>query len=351
MAAASDTSKKTVLLVDDDEGLLVLIGEALQAEGYRVLQAASGAEVLTVLAREKPALMLLDLKLKDVGGEVLLRQLKERNQLVPFIVVTGQGDEKIAVEMMREGALDYVSKDTALLDLLPGVMLRALKTVAAEKALQAETEKRRRLEAEIIEISENEQRRIGQDLHDGLGQQLTAIEILCTGLKSDVAKNPALTQQVDRIARFLRESISQVRSLARGLVPVGDEPDSLWSSLVELVHRTNALGLVECRMANSAVVLCANREVASQLYRIAQEAINNAVKHAGGARITVALTEREGLLELIVRDDGRGGATDRKDGLGLQIMRHRAAVIGAGLYIESTTGEGTTVSCRVSSKK
>jgi signal transduction histidine kinase len=208
-----------------------------------------------------------------------------------------------------------------------------------------ERAERARLEHEVIEISGREQKRIGQDLHDGLGQELTAIEILCAGLKSDVSDEPALAAQVDQIGRLLRESISHVRSLARGLVPVGEDPDSLWSSLVELADRTSRFARIDCRLESAKIVLCHSPAIAIQLHRIAQEAVNNAVKHSGGSRITLSLEQREGGLILTVRDDGRGGAVRRKDSLGLQVMHHRAAVINATLTVASTTGEGTVIRC------
>ena len=116
--------------------------------------------------------------------------------------MTGQGDEKVAVEVMKQGALDYVMKDTGLLDLLPAVVRRALGTVAQERALAKAHAESRRLEGKILEISERERRRIGADLHDGLGQQLTAIELMCAGLKEDTARiRPEIAERLDRMGK------------------------------------------------------------------------------------------------------------------------------------------------------
>ncbi|MBL9214990.1 MAG: response regulator [Opitutaceae bacterium] len=338
---------RQILVVDDDEGLLMLMTETLRAEGYAVSGARSGSALMACLAQGRPDLLLLDLKLKDAGGEALLQRMEREGLAVPFIVVTGQGDEKVAVAMMRRGALDYVSKNTALLDLLPGVVSRALRAVDRDRALAAEREQRQRLERELLEISENEQRRIGADLHDGLGQQLTAIEILCAGLKADVAGQPRLARQVDRIGQFLRESIAQVRSLARGLAPIKGGSDALWASLVELADRTHSLGRVECRLDCPAVVHLSDAAAAVQLYRIAQEAVNNALKHSRARRIVVALVRDAQELRLSVTDNGRGFVESRAAGLGLQVMRHRASVIGAELAVESVPGRGTTIRCRL----
>jgi signal transduction histidine kinase len=273
--------------------------------------------------------------------------MEEQQLTVPFIVVTGQGDEKVAVEIMRRGALDYLTKSTAMLDLLPGVVARALSVAATQRALAAAHAERDRLEREVLEAGAKEQRRIGADLHDGLGQQLTAIEIMCAGLKADVAGTPALARQVEQIGRLLRESIAQVRTLSRGLVPVKDAPDALWASLVELVQQTNALGRADCHFECPTVVMLDNAPAATQLYRIAQEAVNNAVKHSGAKQITVTLAQANGLLELTVADNGRGLGRTKQPGLGLQVMRHRASVAGAELTVESLPRKGTVVRCRL----
>ena len=125
----------SVLVVDDDEGLRLLMAGALSAEGYEVATAGSGAEALAWLEKHTPDLMLLDLKMKDVGGQALVKRLKQHRTPVPFLVVTGQGDEKVAVDVMKQGALDYVMKDTGLIDLLPGVVKRAIEAIERDRQL------------------------------------------------------------------------------------------------------------------------------------------------------------------------------------------------------------------------
>lgn len=333
--------------MDDDEGLLVLMTATLRAEGHTVTGIGSGTGLLEHVTKDRPELLLLDLKLRDIHGQAILQRLEREGLRVPFIVVTGQGDEKVAVEVMRHGALDYLTKSTAMLDLLPGVVGRALRSIARDRALVSERRERARLERESFEIIEREQRRIGEDLHDGLGQQLTAAEILCAGLKADVASDPKLAKQVERISRMLRDAIGQVRALARGLVPVKDEPEALWASLVELVDQTNVLGRCKCRLESPAVVLLPSAPVAGQLYRIAQEAVNNAVKHSRAKQLVVTLQHSDQVLELSVADNGRGIAKTHLPGIGLQVMRHRASVIGADLTVETRPGKGTTIRCRL----
>jgi len=343
-----------ILIVDDDEGMLILMAEALRAEHFAVATAQSGSAALAAMGRQLPDLMLLDLKMQDMDGTALIKSLKERKLRVPFIVVTGRGDEKVAVETMKEGALDYVMKDTGLLDLLPSVVKRALTGVERDRALAEAQADSRRLETEIVAISEKERHNIGADLHDGLGQQLTAIELICTGLKEDVADlQPDLRERVEQMGRMLREAVAQTRVLSRGLVPVRDDPDALRMALAELTERINSLGSIRCRLEYPAAVPILEPSVAGHLYRIAQEAVNNAVKHSKTTEIVVRFRETKDGPWLQVSDNGCGmPKTDsRNSGLGLRMMQHRARVIGANLTVSSRRAAGVTITCAFAPKE
>lgn len=148
---------------------------------------------------------------------------------------------------------------------------------------------------------------------------------------------------------MLRDAISQTRYLARGLVPVGNDPDALLIGLSELAERTNALGHVKCQFeAPRSFELC-DPFIAGHLYRIAQESLNNAVKHAHARVVNVRLAQAATGILLEISDDGEGlpqtGAAAR--GLGLGVMHHRANAIGAQLTIHSQPGAGVTIICRV----
>jgi signal transduction histidine kinase len=337
-----------ILVVDDDAGLLILMAEVLKAEGYEVATAESGAVARHELSRNRPDLLLLDLKLKDVGGPELLHSLRHDEGPVPFVVVTGQGDEKIAVEMMKQGALDYVMKDTGLLDLLPAVVKRALSVVEQDRALAVAQAESRRLEGEMIAVGEGERRRIGADLHDGLGQQLTAIELYCAALKADAERtHPELAARLKLMGRMLREAIAQTRSLARGLVPIGDDPDALRIGLAELAERTSAIGPSRCTFECPDPVPFGERSIAGHLYRIAQEAVNNAVKHSRAAEIVIELSREGSTVRLRISDNGRGLSRVRSRGLGLKLMRYRASVIGGRLEFASRKDHGFSIECTV----
>src|SRR4030095_5333228 len=227
-----------ILVVDDDAGLLRLVEKSLQREGFATTTASSGKEAISWLTRNTAELMLLDLKLQDIDGRELVSHLASLGRAVPFIVITGQGDERVAVDMMKRGALDYLVKDAQFIEFVPTVVRRAL---------DHGTE-RKRLERQILEISEREQRKFGRDLHDGLGQRLTGREMLSHGLAKDLkGHDPALAKQARRLNLELRETVTQARLISHSLAPVPLEGDGLVRGLVELAASTNRIPGVACR--------------------------------------------------------------------------------------------------------
>jgi PAS domain S-box-containing protein len=601
VSSVLDSPSPTVLIIDDDQGLGSLIRKALRREGIAVVVVRSGQEALSWLARNHADLLLLDLKLHDIEGKELINHLSSIQRPVPFIIITGQGDERVAVDMIKRGALDYLVKDVDFLQFLPAVIRRAFthlaretRLIAAEEALRqseanlsaaqkiahvgsyefevpgpaslhwsAETfrilglepaaqdfcfkeylnrsvhpddrarvlagvertvsegarydieyrvvrpdgsirnvhsvaelvvdkEKRVRkivgalqditdrkrteealrhseanlasaqqiahvgsyeinvagaandhwsvesfrilgldpagqpippgdyikrivhpedrgrvqtsfgrsvregvrfdaeyrivrpdgtvrhvhsiaepvlgqankvmklvgslqdvtvrkeLEKEVREIGEREQRRIGCDLHDGLGQQLTAIELMCESLRTDLASAQAgLAGQAARICQFLREAVRQTRSLAHGLAAFKVETDGLQMALMELAQDTASLGRLKCRFDCLSPVSLQDTEAAAQLYRIAQEALNNAVRHSRASEVIIQLSRDDGGLRLQVKDNGTGLPKTKHvgNGMGLHLMKHRASMIGAELEIQSRLGKGVTVTC------
>jgi PAS domain S-box-containing protein len=212
---------------------------------------------------------------------------------------------------------------------------------------------RRRLEAELLEISDRERERIGHDLHDGLGQQLTGLEMNNFLLLEDLAEadltanREKLQEQARQISTRLRNCVTLTRSLARGLAPVNVKAGGLIGALEELAYNTHVPDKLECRFTCRASLTLDNSQIEGHLYRIAQEAVNNALKHARPRQIQLSLTHKQGQLCLQIKDDGRGLPIRKKPkvGMGLEVMRHRAQVIGATLEIESKSGHGVQVTC------
>lgn len=213
---------------------------------------------------------------------------------------------------------------------------------------------RKRLEQELLDLSEREQRRFGHDLHDGLGQRLTGLEMLSHALAEEVRNHaPALASLAQKLNHELRETVTQARLISHSLAPVQLHGEGLMRGLTELAASTNRIPGVSCEFVSGRSVPVHDVTVATHLYRIAQEAVNNALKHGSAKRIEITLTEGSEGLELTVQNDGRGipaGGGDKR-GMGLNVMRYRAESIGATLTIESGKRNGVRVACSLPGKR
>lgn len=344
-----------LLIVDDDPGLTRLLSSLLKNRGYDVSTATSGAQAFDMILKRLPNLAVLDLRLGDMDAPIFIGRLREEKVDLPFICISGQGDERTAVEMMKLGALEYLLKDTELTHFVPMVVEKALAQIELKKRLEASEIQREKLEARMLEVSERERQKIGHDLHDGLGQRLTAISLkchaLCEQLKGASAGNaPNSSRTLDvaqQINTELRETITEIRRLARGLASVALDSNDLTTALQGLAESvTPGCGLQTTFSAIESIVV-EDMAVASHLYRIAQEALNNALKHSGGRSILIGLQRESGQLELSVADDGKGilRSSQAEPGMGLHIMQYRARLIGADLEVVPRRGGGTIVQC------
>lgn len=338
----------TILVVDDDPGLTRLIERELRREGYRTAAAGSGHQANAWLREHRADLLLLDLKLPDMEGPALIESMTSAGHPPSFIIITGQGDERVAVDMMKRGALDYLVKDVNFIEFVPTVVRRALSQLDKEHRLAAAEADRLRLQQEILHISEQEQQRIGRDLHDDLGQQLAGLSIMATMLSRSLASRAAPeVSEAARISELLKKAVSMTRSLARGLHPVVAEPDGLVSALHDLAARMTSLFHIDCQFEAVGPVQMNDNAAATHLYRIAQEAVSNGVKHGRAKHVRLGLCSDAETLTLTVRDDGGGiGTLDpQRQGMGLRIMHYRAGMIGATLAIEGRRSGGTRVTC------
>ncbi len=212
---------------------------------------------------------------------------------------------------------------------------------------------RRRLELEIIKVASEEQRRIGQDLHDGLCQQLTGVAFALEVLGQKLAGRSAPeTASIRKIAELVDQSITQARELARGLQPVTLDASGLVLALQEFAAKTEAVFNVSCLFVYSKAILVHDNIIATHLYRISQEAVANAIKHGKAKTIVIELAANAQSLKLSITDDGVGVQKMSGDsrGIGLQTMNYRARVINGTLNVRPGKLRGTIVTCAVSLK-
>jgi signal transduction histidine kinase len=284
---------------------------------------------------------LVDYRLGGYTGVEWLRKAAAAGHRLPIILLTGADSLEIDQEAAASGAADYLCKvqlDTVHLERSIRYALRHAEEMAA----------RRRLEKQLLSISDEQQRRIGADLHDELGQHLTGIACLAAALRDNLkAKHAESAEKAHQIAAMINGTIELTRMLARGLCPVQIEQGGLHAALEDLAFRVQRMHGVTCWFENGGAPPTLDPAVALHLYRIAQEAVNNAVRHGSADRIAVKLEVGALPLRLIIEDNGRGftpGARRPSPGLGLHLMEQRADIIG-GTFTITPRSQGIRVEC------
>ncbi len=245
------------------------------------------------------------------------------------------GREVVAV--MEFFSPDTVEPDQRLLEVMAHVGTQLGRVI-----------ERKRLEKAILEASEREQRRIGQDLHDGLSQHLTGVAFLSKGLAQKLkSKSKAEAGDAAKIAHLINQAIVQTRDLARGLYPVHLEATGLAAALQELADQVAALFNISCRFHHDPQVLVHDNNKATHLYYVAREAVNNAIKHGKAQDVEIGLARFKDRTILTVKDDGVGfsDVVERNQGMGLHTMNHRARMIDASLAVQQSPAGGTIVTC------
>ncbi|MDT0631735.1 PAS domain S-box protein [Rubrivirga sp. S365] len=220
---------------------------------------------------------------------------------------------------------------------------------------QRDVTERRNLEREILEVASNEQERIAQDLHDGLGQVLTGATFKLQTLQNALRRggNDALAADAERAQEMIEQALGQARAVARGLFPIDVESDGLEAALRRLAEDASEAFGVDCRFVSVGSAQVEPRERAGHLYRIAQEALANAARHGRASAVTITLAHEDGAgVTLTVEDDGVGiadGALERGGGLGMRTMAYRARRVGGALDVRALDDGGTAVSVRLES--
>lgn len=208
---------------------------------------------------------------------------------------------------------------------------------------------RKELEREILEISDQEKRRLGSDLHDDLCQRLAGIRFRCDALKKTLSKarTEEIHNRIEKIGTDVSEAIDRTRMLARGLAPVALETNGLISALEELTQSVNTLYNVKCRFRAKGKVTVRDTTAATHLFRITQEAINNSLKHAQAKEIVVSLEKEKDKNVLTIEDKGIGFSSSEAhhtvEGMGLRTIAYRAGMIGADIEVRSKVGAGTAI--------
>ena len=196
------------------------------------------------------------------------------------------------------------------------------------------------------EVTEQKQA-LNRELHDGVCQQLTGLRFLAASLQRDLSEtHPAAADRATQIEHVAADALTSVRRITEGIERLSEKPCALVKALQELADRTSNLYDTQCRFTSRKPVLIENPDTATHLFLIAQEGVINALKHAKCGRITISLSERNGTIRLVVKDDGRGISLKRQSmGMGMSIMQSRATLIGASFDVQAGKAGGTVVTC------
>jgi PAS domain S-box-containing protein len=221
-----------------------------------------------------------------------------------------------------------------------------LKTANAK--LQTSISERKRLEHELLEITEKERRRIGLDLHDDLGQKLSGIAMMTKGLELKLAKNQSTgVEDAAKIHELVQEAMNHASDLAHDLATLDVAERNLAAALEELADHVKELFKISCRFEAEGETPALDATIINQLYKIAQEAVTNAIKHGKARKVVILLQSISEGLVLNIQNDGKPfpDLNSQNTGMGLRIMNYRASLIGASLEIKGTGESGTRVSC------
>jgi PAS domain S-box-containing protein len=309
-----ERSLDAILISDDEE---------------KIIEANSAACKLLNYSRNK----LLEMKMTDLlsaeSGKFIRDLKKQSFGEISFTLPSGE-----------RGFAEYSTGQFA-----PNLNLNILRDIT----------ERRNLEKEIQEISEKEQRRLGQDLHDGLGQSLTGISFLTKVLQQKLAsKNVQEEKDAELIVNLIKQALLQARELARGLCPTVLDTNDIQAALEQLSENLKKYFSVASQAECDPDIKISDNAVAVHLYRIAQEATTNSIKHGKAKRIWINLSQQNGSVTLRVKDDGVGLAKQQQQtktkGMGLRVMQHRAQMIGASLQVKQDAAGGTVMICKLGGK-
>jgi len=230
------------------------------------------------------------------------------------------------------------------------VNIRTTELKTANERMQDLLIERRELEKKLLEISERERRFIGRELHDGICQQIVGVQCMFEALRHRLASHSAVeTEEIKLIRDFMHDAVLQIRNLSRGLCPLSLAPEAVGSALATLAAQTSILYKIDCRYDGSHDARISDPDAALHVYRISQEAVQNAIRHGQARAINISLTESENQLCMHIENDGQpldsrpvanedGNQREPGSGLGLKLIDYRVGLLGGSWHIANHDG-------------
>jgi len=369
-----------VLFVEDSLTDAFLLERALTRGGFNVVseRVDTAEQMRRALEQREWDLILCDHSMPQFSSPAALKILQEKKLDLPFIIVSGHIEEEMAVSTMDSGAHDYIMKDR-LARLVPAVdrelreaEVRRARSKSEEELRRAQEElearveqrtaalkeanqklrdvleERKRLETELLEIAENERRRIGFDLHDDLGQKLTGMLLIARALEQRLTReNHKEAEEARRICELIEQSVTHTHNLAHHFSSIdatGGDFAEVMSGLAATVEKMFGIPC-ECTLKGEIPPLPEN--TIAQFYKISQEAVSNGIKHGKASCVWISVTAAQQKLVVTIKNDGIpfSPPVNPKARMGLRTMNYRANTIGATFEIKPNQKNGTIVTC------
>jgi signal transduction histidine kinase len=343
------TTELQVLIVEDSEQDTALLIRKLKEYNYSIIykRVETEDDMEKALEQKTWDIVLSDYVMPAFSGLAALSLLKRKGIDVPFIIVSGQIGEDVAVEAMRAGASDYFTKGN--LRRLGAAISRELEEAenrkqrrAAERELAKSEAELRTLSHRLIKMQEDERRNLASELHDEIGHTLAYLRLLVD--KASRISPEQAKESLDQAKTLLSELIEQVRTISLSLKPPMLEEDGLQQAIKYLADRYARESNIKIEYSYNGMTDNLHWDISLAAYRIVQEALTNIIKHARATRVEIKLREDKDYLNINVADNGRGFQPEkRSSGAGLRSMLERATLMGGKLHITSKPGSGTTV--------
>ncbi len=343
-----------VLLIEDDEEDFILIHHLLagiESSQYEIVWAQEYEEALNELMHGTYDVCLLDYRLGLRSGLDVLHQVQDCREKPPIIVLTGQGDYEVDVEAMKSGAADFLIKDRITDSMLERSIRYAIGRKKAEDALRESEKQLDYISAQLLLVQENERRKVAAELHDNLGQILTAIKYNIEGVMNRIPPGASFAGDLEAVIPIMQGAVDSVRRIYTQLRPsvlddLGIKAAISWYSR-------------EFESANKKITIARDLDLEEEqvpgslklvIFRIVQEAMDNISAHSCASSAEVSLAIDDGSLRLKITDDGTGfdvavkmSETSSASGLGLRSIKRRAELSGGAIKIVSEPGGGTNI--------
>ncbi len=325
LAGILDVAEEAIVSVDKDQNIILFNRGAQRIFGYEETEVL-GQSIAILLPEAVHSAHRLHIE-NFSNGPVGSRPMQERREIF--------GQRKNGEHFPAEASISKVD----------------VENVYFVTAFLRDVTEQRRLEKEVLEISERERRLVGQDLHDDLGQHLTGIGFMGEELEQRM-REMGLAEEADRVEKLVKlveEAKTKTRNLSRGLYPIELATDGLPMVLRDLALQTETIYGITCVVSLDPCFSIESISTQETLYHIAQEAITNAMRHAQPSRIDILLKKEGSGLTMVIKDDGCGLTVDieKTPGMGLRIMQYRARLIHAELEVEKGPVGGTLVKCTI----